>query len=74
MFYRTGVIGYLVSYRDADWSRNGGNRRPISGYAISLGSVSFTWSSKKQTTIELASIEVEYRGVILATCKAIWLK
>ena len=46
----------------------------MSGYTFSLGSAAIVWSSKKQLTVALSSTEAKYRGVALATCKAIWLK
>ena len=32
------------------------------------------WSSKKQATIALYSVEVEYRGAVNACIQAIWLQ
>ena len=32
------------------------------------------WSSNKQPTVALSSMETEYRGATVATCKVIWLK
>ena len=40
----------------------------------SLGSAAITWSSKKQPTVALSSTEAEYRGAVVNTCEAIWLK
>ena len=33
-----------------------------------------SWSSKKQPTVALSSMEAEYRGVPVAACEAVWLK
>ena len=33
-----------------------------------------SWSSQKQPTMALSSTEVEYTGVVVAACEAIWLK
>ena len=33
-----------------------------------------TWCSKKQPTMALSSIEAKYKGAVVVTCKAIWLK
>ena len=41
---------------------------------FSLGSVAIAWSSKKQPTVALSSTEAEYRGAVVMTCEAIWLK
>ncbi len=41
---------------------------------FSFGSAIVTWSSKKQPTIALSSIEVEYRGVAMVACEVAWLR
>ena len=74
LLYRTGKTMHLVGYIDADWAGNTADRRSMFGYTFSLGSAAITWSSKKQPTIALSSTEAEYRGAVVATCEAIWLK
>ena len=64
----------LVGYTDADWAENAADRRSTSRFAFSLGSTAIAWSSKKQPTVALSSTEAEYRGAVVATCEAIWLK
>jgi len=46
---------------------------PISTW-ISIGLEIVSWSRKKQPTISLSSIEVEYKALCSATCEAIWLR
>ncbi|MCO5591222.1 hypothetical protein L7F22_045203 [Adiantum nelumboides] len=41
---------------------------------FSFGSADVTWSSKKQPTVALSSIEAEYRGAIVAACEVAWLE
>ena len=41
---------------------------------FSFGSAAVTWSSKKQPTIALSSIEAEYRGAAVAACEVAWLR
>ena len=36
---------------------------------FSFVSATVTWSSKKQTTVALSSIEAEYRGAAMAACE-----
>ena len=64
----------LVSYTDADLARNVGDRRSTSRFKFSFGSTVIASSSKKQPTVVLSSTEAEYRGMVVATCEAIWLK
>ena len=74
LLYRTGTAAQLIGYTDVDWVGNAADRRFTSGYAFSLGSAAIAWSSKKQPTIALSSTEAEYRGAVVATCEATWLK
>ncbi|MCO5600011.1 hypothetical protein L7F22_054119 [Adiantum nelumboides] len=41
---------------------------------FSLGSAAITWSSKKQPTITLLSIEADYRGAVVAACEVAGLE
>ena len=43
-------------------------------FVFSLGSAVIVCSNKKQPTVALSSIEAEYRGAVVATLKARWLK
>ena len=38
-----------------------------------LGSGPICWSSKKQATLALSSVELEYRGVVNPTIQVVWL-
>ncbi|KAH7316140.1 hypothetical protein KP509_21G079700 [Ceratopteris richardii] len=39
-----------------------------------IGSKPITWSSQKQPTVSLSSMEGEHRGLAFATCEAMWIK
>jgi hypothetical protein len=41
---------------------------------FSFGSGAINWSNKKQPTIPLSSMEVEYKGATIIACKVIWLQ
>jgi outer membrane protein assembly factor BamB len=45
-----------------------------SGYAFSLGSGVFSWSSKKQQSVAQSSAEAKYVSAALVTSQAIWLR
>ena len=64
----------LSGYINADWVGSATNRRSTSGFMFSLGSAAITWSSKKQPTIALLSIEAKYRGATVAACEVAWLQ
>jgi hypothetical protein len=74
LLYRTVTAVQLANFTDADWAGNAADHRSTSGYAFSLGSAAVASSSKKQPTVALSSTEADYRGAVVATCEAIWLK
>ena len=57
-----------------DWAGYRADRQSTSGFVFSLGSGAISWSSKKKLTITLSTTEIEYRGVTVAACEAVWLK
>ena len=61
-------------YCDAEWAVSPNDRRSISGYVFMIGTKTISWSSKKQPTVTLSSIEAEYRSLANATCEMMWLK
>ena len=74
MFYASNAPLALYGYTDADWAGSIVDRSSTSGFMFSFGSVAVTWSSKKQPTVALSSIEAEYRGAAVATCEVAWLR
>jgi hypothetical protein len=41
---------------------------------FSFGSGAISWSSKKQPTFALSSMEAKYRGATIVACKVVWLQ
>ena len=64
----------LIGFTDVDWVEDIDDKKPLIGYAFTLGNVVISWSSKKQPSVELLTTEVEYKEVVGATCEAIWLR
>ena len=64
----------LHGFSDADWGSNHTDRRSTSGYVYLLAGGAITWSSKKQPTVALSSMEAEYMALCHATKEAIWLR
>ena len=64
----------LTGYSDSDWARNPDDMKSTSGYAFNIGTGVVSWSSKKQPTVSLSSIEVEYKAMPSAPCEVVWLK
>ena len=73
LFYASDIEVQLYGYTDADWAGSISDRRSTSGFMFSLGSAAITWSSKKQPTVTLSSIEAKYKGVAVAACEVAWL-
>jgi len=40
---------------------------------FSFGSGVINWSSKKQPTVALSSMEAKYRGATIVACEIVWL-
>ncbi|XP_074266280.1 secreted RxLR effector protein 161-like [Silene latifolia] len=64
----------LFGYCDSDWGGCVDDMKSTSGYAFSLGSGMFSWSSKKQKSVAQSSAEAEYISAAIATSQAIWLR
>ena len=74
IMYKSNTTIRLEGYTDADRTGYKADRRSTSGSVFSLDSRAISWSSKKQPTIALLSIEAEHKGATVATCEAVWLK
>ena len=64
----------LTRYSDADWAGDRDTRRSTSGMTFMLQGVSITWSSKRQASVALSTVEAEYMALSQATQEAIWLQ
>ena len=64
----------LFGYADADWASDVNDHKSTSGYMFKLAGTAVSWSSKKQTSIALSSIKVEYITRAHAAKEAIWLR
>ena len=62
------------AYSDADSARAIDDRRSTSGYFTFVGGNLVTWRSKKQNVVACSSAEVEFRGMALGICEALWLR
>eukprot|EP00253_Pinus_taeda_P033599 PITA_33599 len=64
----------LSGYTDSNWAGSVDDRKSTAGYVFSLGSGIVTWTSKKQHAVALSSTKAEYRGLVKASCEAVWLR
>ncbi|KAG8479167.1 hypothetical protein CXB51_029021 [Gossypium anomalum] len=64
----------LKSYTDSDWAGSSDDMKSTSGYAFTLGSTMFCWSSRKQSMVAQSTAEAEYAAAANAVNQAIWLR
>ncbi|CAL2249531.1 unnamed protein product [Prunus armeniaca] len=74
IWYKPTTNPRLFGYTDSDWAGSVDDMKSTSGYAFTIGSGIFSWSSKKQETVALSSAEAEYVATASSACQAIWLK
>ena len=64
----------LYGYTDADWGQDSADRKSISGYVFLISGGAVSWSSKKQTSVALSTMEAEYMALCHTSKDAIWLR
>lgn len=62
------------AYCDADWASDKNDRRSFSGYVFTLAGAAISWSSKKQQSTALSTVEAEYIAICHAAKEALWLQ
>jgi len=83
--YLCGTVNLGIKYKydrhsniellsDSDWANSPDNRRSVTGYLSMLAGGVVTWSSKKQPTTALSSMEAEYMALASAVREALWLR
>jgi hypothetical protein len=74
--YLNGTRNLGITYGtggDADWGTNPNDRKSISGMVFLALGGPISWTSKKQPTVALSSMEAEYMAESLASRQALWL-
>ncbi len=74
LWYRWTEGVKLQGFTDADWAGSPSDRKSTSGGIFNLGSIAVSWYSKKQRSVALSSVEVEYMAASQAACEAIWMR
>lgn len=64
----------LTGYSNANWASDRDSRHSTSGNCFLLAGGDVLWSSTKQKSVALSSIESEYMALTKATTEAIWLR
>ncbi|XP_048431924.1 secreted RxLR effector protein 161-like [Pyrus x bretschneideri] len=82
--YMQSTISYEIDYVkdkeatlkgscDVNWAGSEDDSRSTSSYAFSFGSGVLFWTSVKQNTATLSTVEAEYVFAVEATTQSIWL-
>ena len=74
LWYPKGNDLTLVAYTDADWAGNIDDRKSTSGATFYLGDCLVSWLSKKQSSVSLSTIEVEYIAATTCCTQVLWMK
>jgi hypothetical protein len=64
----------LIGWSDSDWAQDTDTRRSMGGFVFDVAGGSVSWSSKKQPTVALSTVEAEYMAAANATKEAVWLR
>ena len=64
----------VYAYYDADWGACPLTQRSLSGYYITIGGLTISWKTKKQSTVSRSSAKAEYRAMANVTSVFIWIK
>ncbi|KAG8472220.1 hypothetical protein CXB51_034295 [Gossypium anomalum] len=64
----------LVALLEADWVSDSDDRRSVSGYYTYLNNNLVSWSSRKQRSVPISTVEAEYRSLADAASVLLWLQ
>jgi hypothetical protein len=62
-----------TAFVDADYGGCKDTRRSTSGYVFTMAGGAVTWSSKRQTTVALSTVEVEYVAMSRCAQQMCWI-
>jgi hypothetical protein len=68
-----GDVTDVAGFMDSDWGGDHDDQKSISAYVFKMGDCAILCKMKKQSSIALSSVEVEYMVMCQAVKEAIWL-
>ena len=68
-----GGIPDIASFSDLDWGNDHNNCKSTSAYVFHLRLGAVSWKSKKQMSVALSSVELEYMAMCQVAKEAVWL-
>jgi hypothetical protein len=74
LWYRQTDEVKLHGFTDTDWAGSPMDRNSTSRGIFSIGSIVVSWYIRKQISMALSSVEVEYMVASQAVCEAIWMR
>ena len=74
LWYEKYTICNITGYCDANFTTDRIERKSTSGCYCFLGKSLITWSSKKQNTIALSTVEAEYVSAANCSTQILWIK
>ena len=72
--YRKEAGANLRGYADSDWANCKDTRKSTGGWIFMFAGAPISWSSKRQTTVALSTLDAEYIAACEAAREAVWLK
>ena len=73
MYFRDAELTPLA-YVDSDYGGCQDTRRSTLGYVFTMAGGPVTWSSKRQATVVLSTIEVEYVAMSWCAQQMVWMQ
>ena len=74
LWFPAGCEFSLISYSDANYAGCRLDKKSTSSYCQFLGNYLVSWASKKQHSVILSTIEVEYVAVESCGTQVLWIK
>ncbi|KAK8935837.1 hypothetical protein KSP39_PZI013998 [Platanthera zijinensis] len=74
ILYQNSQPKSLHGFTDSDWAGDTEDRKSTGGFIFFVGDGPISWSSRKQRTTALSTIETEYMALNNAACEAVWLQ
>ncbi|XP_076959393.1 secreted RxLR effector protein 161-like [Bidens hawaiensis] len=74
VWYKRGGKGEVKVFADSDYAGDYNDRKSTSGHLVLWDGAAVTWSSKKQSVVDLSSTEAEYVAAAACACQVIWCK
>ena len=68
------VVPTICGYSDSDWAGDHDDRKSTAGFLFTINNGIISWSSKKQPTSALSTVEAEYLALTEAAKEAAWLQ